>query len=84
MAVAKKKPVRKVRFELTWRAIAGIAVVVFCLFLWMFLLGVWAGQSLLLPTYIKNGSNIVENTPSLGTIFKKVDKKLEKPKGRED
>ncbi len=51
MAVVKKKQARKIRFELTLSAIAGIAVIVFCLFLWMFLLGVWAGQSILLPDY---------------------------------
>ena len=28
---------------------AGVAVVMFCLFLWMFLLGIWAGQTILLP-----------------------------------
>jgi hypothetical protein len=27
----------------------GLVVVCFCLFLWMFLLGVWAGQTILLP-----------------------------------
>ncbi len=41
---------KKLKFELTRSAIGGIGVIVFCLFLWMFLLGVWAGQSLLLPT----------------------------------
>jgi len=30
--------------------VAGIAVVMFCLFLWMFLLGIWAGQTILLPS----------------------------------
>jgi len=27
----------------------GLVMVCFCLFLWMFLLGVWAGQTILLP-----------------------------------
>jgi hypothetical protein len=53
MAVVRKNQSKKIRFELTGSAIGGIAVIVFCLFLWMFLLGVWAGQSLLLPTYEK-------------------------------
>jgi len=35
------------RFELTWRGLFGIAVLVFCLFLWMFILGIWAGQTIL-------------------------------------
>ena len=45
----KKKPAIKVKFQLTRGGIAGIAVVCFCIFLWMFLVGVWAGQSLLYP-----------------------------------
>ncbi len=45
----RKKPVKKIRFQLTRSGIFGIAVVCFCLFLWMFLIGVWAGQSLLYP-----------------------------------
>ncbi len=49
MATRKKK-VTKIKFELTKSGIGGIGVVCFCIFLWMFLLGVWAGQSLLLPT----------------------------------
>lgn len=50
MAARRKPPVRKVRFELTYSGIAGIGVVCFCIFLWMFLLGVWTGQTLLLPS----------------------------------
>jgi hypothetical protein len=50
MVTRRKPQVKKLKFELTRSAIAGIGVIVFCLFLWMFLLGVWAGQSLLLPS----------------------------------
>jgi uncharacterized membrane protein len=50
MAVAKKKQIKKYKFELTRGAIAGIGVVCFCIFLWMFLFGVWTGQSLLMPS----------------------------------
>jgi len=55
MAVRKKKRVKKktpkrFRFQLGFSGVAGIAVVSFCLFLWMFLLGVWAGQTILLPS----------------------------------
>ncbi len=49
MAARKRSPV-KIKFELTRSSIGGIAVVCFCIFLWMFLLGVWAGQSLLRPS----------------------------------
>jgi hypothetical protein len=38
------------RFELGWRGMFGLVVVCFCLFLWMFLLGVWAGQTILFPS----------------------------------
>ena len=48
MAVRKKRPA-KIKFELTRSGIGGIAVVCFCIFLWMFLFGVWAGQSMLRP-----------------------------------
>lgn len=47
--VRKKKKVTKVKFELAKGSIAGIAVVCFCLFLWMFLAGIWTGQSILSP-----------------------------------
>lgn len=51
MATKKKKrrPKKTYRFQLTLGGIAGIAVVCFCLFVWMFLLGIWAGQTILLP-----------------------------------
>ncbi len=44
---ARKKAPPKVKFQVSRSGIAGIGVVCFCIFLWMFLLGVWAGQSLL-------------------------------------
>ncbi|MDF1615151.1 hypothetical protein [Desulfurivibrio dismutans] len=43
----KKKTVVKV--ELGWGGLFSLAVVVFCIFMWMFLLGLWAGQSILAP-----------------------------------
>ena len=50
MAGARKSQSKKYKFELTRSAIAGVGIVCFCIFLWMFLLGVWAGQSLLMPS----------------------------------
>jgi hypothetical protein len=41
---------RLLSFQLSWGGLAGIAVVLFFLFLWMFLLGIWAGQTLLVTT----------------------------------
>jgi hypothetical protein len=46
----KKKTARRFQFQLSFAGLAGVAVVMFCLFLWMFLLGIWAGQTILLPT----------------------------------
>jgi len=37
------------RFELTWGGMFGLVAVCGCIFLWLFLLGVWAGQTILLP-----------------------------------
>lgn len=36
-------------FQLSLSGIAGVAVVTFCLFLWMFLIGIWAGQTIISP-----------------------------------
>jgi len=56
MAVKKKrKKVTKIKFELTRSGIAGIAIVCFCLFIWMFLLGVWSAQSVLQSKFMKIG-----------------------------
>ena len=35
--------------QLSLSGVLGIGAVLFCLFLWMFLLGIWAGQTLLAP-----------------------------------
>jgi len=62
MAARRKPPVKKVRFELTYSGIAGIGIVCFCIFLWMFLLGVWTGQTLLLPS-IDSSTRVASNMP---------------------
>lgn len=38
------------RIELGWRGMFGLVVVCFFLFFWMFVFGIWAGQTILLPT----------------------------------
>ncbi|GAB6192247.1 hypothetical protein [Desulfocastanea catecholica] len=78
MAVRRKPQAKKLKFELTKSAIAGIAVITFCLFLWMFLLGVWAGQSLLLPTYEKNGVVAKEPAKKIGPLVIRAEKKVVK------
>lgn len=45
----KRKSGKTYRFQLTLSSIVGIGIVCFCLFMWMFLLGIWAGQTILLP-----------------------------------
>lgn len=49
MATVRKKKIPKLKFEVSRTGVAGIAIVVFCVFLWMFLLGVWVGQKVLFP-----------------------------------
>ena len=78
MAAARKNQAKKIKFELTGSAIGGIAVIVFCLFLWMFLLGVWAGQSLLLPTYDKKALVSEEKGKPVEPPAIKLDKKTAK------
>ncbi len=50
---AKKKKTKnnnKIHFELSKSAIAGIGMIFLCVVLWIFLLGVWAGQTFMVPT----------------------------------
>ncbi|NTV15154.1 MAG: SPOR domain-containing protein [Desulfobulbaceae bacterium] len=45
MAAPSKSKGYKIRFELSLAGLFGVGVVCFCIFLWMFLFGVWAGQT---------------------------------------
>jgi hypothetical protein len=56
----KQKAKKTFRFQLTLGGIIGIGVVCLCLFLWMFLLGIWAGQTILLPSapLVESGQKI--------------------------
>jgi len=59
----RKRPSRKpktFRFQLDYPGIAGIVVVSFCLFLWMFLLGIWAGQTILLSPCQNKSHSVIE------------------------
>ncbi len=48
MAVVKRKKKKwAIRFELGIGGLVGLGIVGFCIFLWMFLLGIWAGQTVL-------------------------------------
>ncbi len=48
-AARKKKKPKTVSFQLTYWGVFCLAAVSFCIFLWMFLVGVWVGQSVLGP-----------------------------------
>jgi cell division septation protein DedD len=45
MAVAKRKKGFTIKFDLSLPGLCGVGVICFCIFLWMFLLGVWSGQT---------------------------------------
>lgn len=78
MATPRKPQAKKLKFELTRSGVAGIGVIVFCLFLWMFLLGVWAGQSLLMPSYEKKSLVAEEQGTAVGPLVIRADKKAKK------
>lgn len=78
MASPRKPQAKKLKFELTRSGVAGIGVIVFCLFLWMFLLGVWAGQSLLMPSYEKKNLVAEEQGTAVGPLVIRADKKVKK------
>ncbi len=47
--VAKPKKAKAFCIELSWRGMLSLVLVCFCLFFWMFVLGIWAGQTILFP-----------------------------------
>lgn len=80
MAQRRKPKVKKLKFELTRSGVGGIGVIVFCLFLWMFLLGVWAGQTLLSPSNHTQFGGSKEVAKSASPKFIGADKKAIKRK----
>ena len=78
MAATRKSSAKKLKFELTKSAVAGIGVIAFCLFLWMFLLGVWVGQTILLPTYQKDTLAAGEGVKKIGPLVIRAEKKVVK------
>ena len=80
MALRRKPKVKKLKFELTKSGVGGIGVIVFCLFLWMFLLGVWAGQTLLSPFDSPSGGVVKKQQDSDATQLIRADKKAVKKK----
>lgn len=47
MAARRGKKKVVVKLELGWGGIFSLVTVAFCVFLWMFLLGLWAGKNIL-------------------------------------
>ena len=47
MAREKRKKGFSIKFNLSPAGLLGLGVVFFCIFLWMFLLGIWSGQTVL-------------------------------------
>ena len=45
----KPKKSKAFRIELGWRGLLSLILVCFCMFFWMFVLGIWAGQTILFP-----------------------------------
>ena len=54
------------KFELSRSALSGIVIVAFCLFMWTFIFGVWAGQSMLSkPGATEKSSSSKKNSSSV-------------------
>lgn len=81
-ASPKKKSTPAFTFSLGWLGVASVTVVALCIFLWMFMLGVWAGQTVLLPPKenaaqsvskpVKENGKQDKNLPVIEPISKKV------------
>ena len=82
----KKKPAKKFRFELGWSGLGGVIIVTFCLFLWMFMLGVWAGQTLLLPPSGKQKFRITQEkgTGEIFSLQREPGLPVVQPKGKKE
>jgi len=63
--VAKPKRAKAFRIELSWRGMLSLILVCFCLFFWMFVLGIWAGQTILFPKKVTRmaTSAVVKQVP---------------------
>lgn len=66
MAKSNSRRKRKfaVCFELGLGGLFGLVTIVFCVFLWMFLLGIWAGQTVLLPSGTSDTAQVLNRFAS--------------------
>ncbi|MBU0673972.1 MAG: SPOR domain-containing protein [Proteobacteria bacterium] len=64
MTVTNRQKKFSVKFELSPKGMVGAGVVCFCIFLWMFLLGVWAGQTIFRPSVTSRVTPLEISIPS--------------------
>ncbi|MCK4840041.1 MAG: SPOR domain-containing protein [Desulfobulbaceae bacterium] len=81
MASGKRKKGFSIKFDLSLAGLFGVGVVCFCIFLWMFLLGIWSGQ-----TVLSSGKNRLVGVKklqikTLQTVAKKSPPPLEQAVG---
>ncbi|MDH5297995.1 MAG: SPOR domain-containing protein [Desulfobulbaceae bacterium] len=66
MALPTKRPHSfAIRFELGILGLGGLTVVCLCIFLWLFMLGVWAGQTVLSPSATESSPTLRRLTSPL-------------------
>ena len=75
----KKKTPKRYRFQLGLPGVASVTMVMLCLFFWMFLMGIWAGQTILLPV-ASSDKNKPSNVSSADTSPVKILKPSAKKK----
>ncbi|HSH12433.1 MAG TPA: SPOR domain-containing protein [Desulfurivibrionaceae bacterium] len=72
MAAANGKKGFRLRFELSLSGLLGVMVVCFCIFLWMFLLGLWAGQTGLISGKSFSSRPAIPAAAKIGAAVNKV------------
>ena len=71
MASGKRKKGFSIKFDLSLAGLFGVGVVCFCIFLWMFLLGIWSGQTVLSSGKNRIGGVKKPQVKILQTVAKK-------------
>lgn len=66
--VPRKK--RIIRFELTPLGLFGVGVACCCLFVLLFILGIWAGQTILLPEHVFTAASINKQATATAPVAK--------------
>jgi len=65
MSAPKNKGRFVIRFELGLLGMLSLTLVTGCIFFWMFIIGIWAGQTILQPTPGEQGSSLAKLAESL-------------------